>query len=226
MRIAKLLLCLLAIVGSVGVSSCSKKDSDSKDSVEATRKMLLGQISSWKAAMEDLQSAQPGAFNTIPRLEAAVRFLEGRKSIEVPYLVDTMLSISHKPGSDVKLNITWLESKYLSSEIRFYIGSETCDVRFPPEALNRNILVPLEEIERVLVMQGVLDDGKIEWIDLGTAPNATTAGDAPERPSVPVEFVTGPARVSVIMQGGKESNSVEVFIHPDVRDLVAEKTGN
>lgn len=223
MRIARLLLCVMVVAGSVSVSSCSKKDSGKKAPIEAARSEFLRQISQWKQVPVKYQSA---AFRVIPRLEGAVRFLEGRKSVDVPYLLEAELRISRKPDADVELKVVWLESEYLSSEIRFYIGSETRDVKFPVEVVNENVLVPLEEIERGLVMHGVLSDDRIEWVDIGPASNTNAADGVAESPSIPAELVTGPSRLSVIMQGGKESNSVEVFIHPDVRDLVAKKTAN
>ena len=212
----RLLLCVTILC--ITVSSCSERESGKKNPIESTRSEFLRQISQWKQIPTKHQSA---AFRVIPKLEAAVRFLEGRESVPVPYLIDAELSISRKEGADVDLKIVWIESQYSSSELRFYIGSELCDIKFAVEKVNKNVLVPLEELERGLVVRGVLLEDGIEWIDIGLDSEENTLCSSAERPSVPAAFITGPSRVSVLTQEGQESNSVEVFIRPDVHDLMA-----
>ncbi|UCG46040.1 MAG: hypothetical protein JSU94_11115 [Phycisphaerales bacterium] len=149
-------------------------------------------------------------------MEAAARFLEGRKSIDVPYVVSASLYPAQAPDTGLTLAVFWMETGYAAASPHFYIEGEVYDVPFPVSAVREDRSPLLEDVERQLTLQGTL---RADCIELHIS-GESSAGMGTQ--SIPVEFITGQALLSVCTQIGRKSNSTDVFIHHDVLRMVEE----
>jgi len=157
-------------------------------------------------------------------MEAAARFLEGRKSIDVPYVVDASLCPAQAPDMGLTLAVVWIETGYSASSLHFYIGGQVYDIQFPVRKVRDDRSPLLEDVERQIVLEGTVREDAIEWHVSDDSTDSAGSSGAVRTQTTPLELITGQALLRVCTDSAKRSNSVDIFIHPDVRRMAEENS--